>query len=60
MDVGRVRWAFERLGETHKFSTVLGDITVCGEFVAIETWSPGMLRRVERDVEIDVVLWSLY
>eukprot|EP00974_Lingulodinium_polyedra_P057485 5531840-Lingulodinium_polyedra.AAC.1 len=55
MDVGRVRWAFELFDETHKFSSVLGDITVRGEFVASETWAPGMLRRVDRDVEIDVV-----
>eukprot|EP00974_Lingulodinium_polyedra_P101466 9830066-Lingulodinium_polyedra.AAC.1 len=54
MDVGRVRWAFGLLDETRKFSTVLGDIAVCGEFVASETWAPGMLRRVGRDVEIDV------
>eukprot|EP00974_Lingulodinium_polyedra_P080638 7812846-Lingulodinium_polyedra.AAC.1 len=49
MDVGRVRWAFELLDETHKFSTVSGDIAACGEFVASETWAPGMLRLVDRD-----------
>ena len=60
MDVGRMRWACEVLDETHKCSTVFGDIAVRGEFPSGETWDPAMLRRVERDAEIDVVLLSLY
>ncbi len=55
MDVGRVRWACETLDVTDRFSEVLGDIAVLGEIEATESWTPGALRRVERDAEIDVV-----
>ena len=60
MDVGRMRWACEKLDETHKFSKILGDIVVRGDFVASDTWAPAALRRVEDDVGIDVVCLSLY
>eukprot|EP00974_Lingulodinium_polyedra_P061443 5929328-Lingulodinium_polyedra.AAC.1 len=60
MDAGRTRWAFELLDATHKFSTMSGDIAARGEFIANEARAPGMLRRVDRDAEIDVVVASLY
>ena len=60
MDVGRMRWACEVLDETHKFSKVLGDIVVRGEFAAADVWAPAVLRRVESDAAIDVVCLSIY
>ena len=60
MDVGRMRWACETLDETHKFSKILGDIVVRGEFGASDAWLPSMLRRVDVDAAIDVVCLSIY
>ena len=60
MDVGRMRWACGVLDETHKFSKVVGDIAVRGDMLSRDSWEPAMLRRVERDADIDVVLLSIY
>ena len=60
MDVGRMRWACESLDESHKFSKILGDVMVRGEFPVTDAWQPAMLRRVDLDVAIDVVCLSLY
>ena len=48
MDVGRMRWACERLDETHKFSKILGDIVVRAEFASSDAWQPGGWRRCHR------------
>ena len=58
MDVGRMRWACEVLDQEHKFSKLLGQIVVRGDFVTTDSFYS--LRRVERDADIDVVCLSLY
>ena len=60
MGVGRMRWACETLDESRKFSIILGDIVVCGEFPSSGAWQPAVLRRVDVDVAIDVVCLSIY
>ena len=49
MDVGRMRWACEVLDQEHKFSKLLGQIVVRGDFVTTDSFYS--LRRVERDAD---------
>lgn len=59
LDVGRMRWACEALDQEGKIGKVLDQVAVRSQFDA-SALTFSMLRRVERDADIDVVCLSLY
>ena len=60
MGAGRMRWACETLDESHKFSIIVGDIVMRGEFPSSDAWQPAVLRRVDVGAAIDVVCLPIY
>jgi len=60
IDIVRTSWAREVLDEPQRFSKVSGDIAVRGDLYPKDSWDPAMLRRIERGVDIEAMLLSIY